>query len=80
MEAASAPPQNERTHDKGTDYIVFRQAADETWSQYSQVKAASSTAAIRQCVMEPGDYVAIPARSFKPTRAQVSTETVVKLG
>ena len=50
----------------------------------STVKARSAKEAIRKAIGDTaktnGVYVAIPARSFKPVKVTVHTETTVRLG
>ena len=71
-----------------TAYHVFRRSStDESLDSpvlyepvAADVQAHSSADALRQTVKETGLYVAIPARSFVPTKVTIETQTVVKLG
>lgn len=66
-----------------TTYIVLRfdadlsrDATDGVWAEVARVEARDDKHAIQQATQDPGTYVAVPARSWKPrTRA---VETVVK--
>ena len=68
-----------------TAYHVFQEtlgAHDEKVYELvaSNVQAHSSADALRQTVKATGTYVAVPARSFAPTKVTLETQTVVKLG
>jgi hypothetical protein len=79
MEASSNPATS-----KGTKYVVLRETsaagAVANYEPVDVVEAASDKAALRKAVTETGTYVAIPARSFKPTPVTISTEPIVKVG
>jgi len=45
----------------------------------SNVQAHSSDHALRQTVKETGTYVAVPARSFAPSKVSIRTQTVTKI-
>jgi hypothetical protein len=68
-----------------TEYIVLRQdVPDGTWKLDKTVKALSAQAAIRTVVGKPtektnGTYVAVPARSWKPTKVTAKVETKLAL-
>jgi hypothetical protein len=49
------------------------------WSFHREILASSSSDAIRKVVTEPGKYVAVPARSWKPVTVTTETKTVLKL-
>jgi hypothetical protein len=68
-----------------TAYHVFRETRREDGTTSyepldANVQAHSPAAALRQTVKETGSYVAVPARSFVPTKVTLQTQTVVKLG
>jgi hypothetical protein len=78
-----------RTAEKGTTYVVLRKIGSEEqaqpqWMEYGRAHAASSTAAIRECAgiddQGAAEYVAVPARSWKPVKVTVETKQTVKLG
>lgn len=67
-----------------TEYRVLKQ--DDVvggWAEVQIVKAASASGALRACISkldladQPGTFVAVPARSWKPTR--VAPKTTVQL-
>jgi hypothetical protein len=66
-----------------TTYIVLRRDGPGWLPQGSQ-EAGSPAAAIRRAVADtvnPGDeYVAVPARSWKPVTVRTETKTVLHLG
>lgn len=64
-----------------TSYVVLRE--DDQLGGYafhSNVEAGSAESAIRKAALEEGTYVAVPARSFQPTKVKVETQTVLRLG
>ena len=71
-----------------TTYIVLR-FKDPDWEQHGDpISAHSADAAIRAIVTEhgwkpsdgtTGTYVAIPARSWKPTHVEIQQTTTLKL-
>jgi hypothetical protein len=79
-----------KTAEKGTTtYVILRKIGSEEqaqpqWMEYGRAKAASSTAAIRECAgiddQGAAEYVAVPARSWKPVKVTVETKQTVKLG
>lgn len=83
---AAAPPKTKQT----TEYVVLRENVSEpnsansragTHSVVTIVDAANSNDAIRQAAGDkPGVYRAIPARSWKPVKVTVHTETTIRLG
>jgi hypothetical protein len=73
-----------------TTYIVLREATGTVlnndtggWVVYDDVKAPSSTAAVRIACGEEQDatgrWVAVPARSWKPVTVRTETQTVIRL-
>jgi hypothetical protein len=66
---------------KGTTYVVL-EAVEDSYSRIGNYTATSATAAIRKVAEEagPGTYVAIPERSFAPTKVTVETKQTVKVG
>jgi hypothetical protein len=71
-----------------TIYVVLREL-DPTeprapgWILHNEsCRAASAEAAIRLSIADenPGTYVAIPSRSWKPIKVTVTRQTVIKLG
>ena len=82
---ASAPPKTKQT----TEYVVLRDKATPPTSNGGEaeltviktVRANSANDAIRQVAgKNEGTYRAIPARSFKPVKVTVHTETTIRLG
>jgi hypothetical protein len=69
---------------EGTDYHIFIEKDNGGSKTYepaaANVPAISGTAAIRKIAKAAGVYVAIPARSFKPVKVTVHTETTIRLG
>ena len=69
---------------EGTDYHVFIEKDKDGSKIYepaaASVPAVSGPAAIRKIAKTAGVYVAIPARSFKPVKVTVHTETTIRLG
>jgi alpha-tubulin suppressor-like RCC1 family protein len=67
-----------------TAYHVLREVDVDGVPMYQQTAASveghSSADALKQTVKETGTYVAVPARSFTPTKVTLETQTVVKLG
>lgn len=72
------------TAEAGTDYHVFVEKDTGGSKTYepaaANVPATSGPAAIRKIAKTTGIYVAIPARSFKPVKVTVKTETRITLG
>ena len=68
----------------GTAYHVFAEKGNGDTKFYepaaANVQARSSDEAIKQTAKTNGTYVAVPARSFKPVKVTVHTETTVRLG
>jgi hypothetical protein len=62
-----------------TTYIVLHQASHDTWTFHDSAEASSADAALRKSIGEPGTYVAVPARSWKPVTVTTETRTVLKL-
>lgn len=63
----------------GTDYFVLEQDGDH-WARIGQAIAKDAADAIRAtCNDEPGTYLAIPSRSWKPITVRVETVTRIKL-
>lgn len=64
-----------------TEYIVLKEAGEETWRVFSRSDAQTAKAAVRKVVNDdPGRYVAIPARSFRPLDVDVETKRSIKIG
>ena len=67
----------------GSLYHVLKQKGGdgETYEPFAaNVTARSAAEAIRQVTKEAGTYVAVPAKSFKPVKVTVHTETTIRLG
>jgi hypothetical protein len=68
-----------------TTYTVLHLDTDSgAWRNYDDVKAGSAEAAIRAAVTEAPplvstQYVAVPARSWKPVTVTTETRTILKL-
>lgn len=67
-----------------TAYHVLREQKDREGVVHyepveSNVQAHSSDHALRRTVKETGTYVAVPARSFAPSKVTLSTQTVTKI-
>lgn len=68
-----------------TTYIVLHLDGDGAWRTYDEnVKAGSSEAAVRTAIKDAPplvktQYVAIPARSWKPVTVRTETRTIVHL-
>jgi hypothetical protein len=79
-ESMNEPQQ--QTNEKGTKYIVLQGSEDGTTWALAGASKGSADKAIKAAAHADGNgtYVAIPARSWKPVKVTVSTETVVKLG
>ena len=87
--AAATPPAKKAK--QTTEYVVLRAemqprtgsdgGSTEAHSVVQTIAATSANDAIRQAAGEkPGTYRAIPARSWKPVKVTVSTETKITLG
>lgn len=68
-----------------TEYIILKQFAhpddQDKWQAYGTAEAQTAKGAIRKAVEgEPGTYVAVPDRSFRPIPVEVETKTSVKFG
>jgi hypothetical protein len=75
-----------------THYLVFLRVPDpdrsSVWSQFTAVEARSAQAAIRAALggeghdnpMGPGEYAAVPLRSWRPVSVTVQTETKIRIG
>jgi hypothetical protein len=82
----AATPKTKQT----TEYVVLREnttgldptsSTTNTHNVIKTVSAASANEAIRNAAdNQPGIYRAIPARSFKPVKVTVHTETTIRLG
>lgn len=88
----AAPPATPKTK-QTTEYVVLREntsepnsanSLDGTHSLVKTVTATSANEAIKQAVdgasKKEGTYRAIPARSWKPVKVTVHTETTIRLG
>lgn len=81
--AESVPTESTTTHP--TSYLVLRQTANTSggWDVVQEVDSAGAAGAIRACVskLAPSDqagvFVAVPARSWRPTK--VAPKTTVQL-
>lgn len=67
-----------------SSYLVMRLVEEGRWEPVKTVEAAFADAAIKAAAQkngkpEPGEYVAIPARSWKPRQVSVETETKVRV-
>lgn len=66
-----------------TAYLVLKTSPSGDWSVVQEIKASSAPSAIRACVSklaqvdQAGTFVAVPARSWKPTK--VAPKTTVQL-
>jgi hypothetical protein len=67
---------------KATKYVILEELPDGRYASVETVTATSATAAIRKAAENAGagTYVAIPERSFTPTKVTVETKQTVKLG
>jgi hypothetical protein len=67
---------------KDTTYVVLKAGEGDHWKVIGVYDNASAHAAVRDAAEEhgAGDYVAVPARSWKPVKATLEKTTVVKLG
>ncbi len=72
-----------------TDYVILRRDMDELLDDFPSAwyvvdgiyRASSAKRALDGAALEiPGDYVAIPARSWKPFPVKVESKTVVTVG
>lgn len=68
-----------------TDYIILKQNDDalddnRDWAQVGEAKASSARRAVASLIAAEGEYVAIPARSFKPITVKVETTTKITIG
>jgi hypothetical protein len=61
-----------------TTYIVLLLEST-GWTQVSTKQASSSEDAIRRTASDPGTYVAVPARSWKPVMVRTEQKTVIHL-
>jgi len=83
---STEPQATPQPAEHGTRYVVLQKhAAPGGWEVLNErVWAASSDAAVRQSLTandnKEGEYVAVPARSWKPTKVTVVQETKVRLG
>jgi hypothetical protein len=76
---------NDTPQEKGTTYIVLKWESESvveavTYTAVDEATATSANDAIRQVAQHTGPYVAIPARSWKPTKVTVETKQTVRLG
>jgi len=67
-----------------TSYVVLRRGEDEdAWTplskEYSASSAASAAKAAALAVEIPGEYVAVPARSWDPIKLEIVTNPRVKV-
>jgi hypothetical protein len=69
-----------------TEYVVLRdndtsEGAMAAYTTVQKVRANSANDAIKKAAGgKEGVYIAVPARSFKPVKVTVHTETTIKLG
>ena len=66
-----------------TNYIILRKNTGmEVWEQFTAQAASSPQGAIRKAAQneeDSADYVAVPARSWRPVHVEVNVERVLKL-
>jgi hypothetical protein len=67
-----------------TRYIVMRAVEvagqeDGAYAIEAVLNAGSARDALHKTVTEPGTYVAVPARSWKPVQVRTETQTVIRL-
>jgi hypothetical protein len=81
----AAPPATPKIK-QTTEYVVVRnnetpEGAMATYTTVQKVRANSANDAIKKAAAgKEGVYIAIPARSFKPVKVTVHTETTIRLG
>lgn len=66
-----------------TAYVVLRRNEAGYWSKVGEGTARSARVAVQQAVdaeLEQGEYVAVPARSWRPVSVTVQTETKIRIG
>ena len=65
-----------------TDYLILRQNAEQAgvWIQFATASATSPARALRISNLDEGEYVAVPARSWKPLKVSVEQTTKVTIG
>jgi cell division septation protein DedD len=79
---------NTETTERGTSYVILEERVQRdgpggtTYEPVETVTATSAVAAIRKAAENAGagTYVAIPERSFTPTKVTVETKQTVRLG
>ena len=59
-------------------YVILKKDESGLWEQLTAQVARNDRAAIRQIDPTPGEYVAVPARSWHPRTVQVETKTALK--
>ena len=61
-----------------TQYVVLKRES-EGWTPLRNSEARSAKAALTAVIDgKPGEYVAIPLRSWKPLKVEVETKTALK--
>jgi hypothetical protein len=70
-----------------TEYVILEVQEPEAnglhlWQEAARVDARSAAAAIRSALSgengTPGEFVAVPARSWKPVKVSVETKSTLK--
>ena len=81
MTVSSSVPPTTDTAKQPTSYVVLVNDATGRWVEHeTAIPAANADAAIRKIAAEnPGVYVAVPARSWKPRTVTVETKPRVRL-
>lgn len=63
-----------------TTYVVLSLDESGFYKTFATLEANSAPEAIRLSAKLAGTYVAVPERSFVPTKVTIETQTVVKVG
>jgi len=69
-----------------TNYVVLvkHESSPSVWIQFTAIYARSARAAITEALAGPdapykeGDFIAVPARNFRPVSVKVETKTALK--
>lgn len=67
----------------GSEYVILELDSSGYWTEHSSTTARDAETAIRKHVdghgNEPGTYVAVPRKSWKPLTVKAETVTTLKL-
>lgn len=79
-EAGTVTMPEQTKESRTTEYVVLKKAGgSSTWAEFKRVEAASARAAVHAVVKDPGEYLAVPSRSWNPMTVKVETKTELKI-